>query len=118
MPCDAWLQTNRNAAIASTGAPRSSHSWRRCARGSSPRHIATTGFRNPRPTSDSTRSAVSMPAFTRGKRGPRAVGGCAGLSGDFAAAGGTAASAGDCGLALLADDIAVLDLLLALEAER
>src|SRR5690348_5793155 len=117
MPCDAWLQRNRNTAIASTGAPRSSHSCRRCTRGSSPRHIATMGLRNPRPTSDSTRSAASIVAFTRGKRGARSArapgfGATAGLATPVFA---TAASVGGCACALLADDIAVLDLLLALE---
>src|SRR5688572_16206370 len=117
MPEEAWLQTNRNAAIASTGAPRSSHNWRMCARGSSPRHIATMGLRNPSPTSDSTRIAVSMAAFTRGKRGASSkrlpgVGGVAASAPGF----DTTASGG-CAFTLLADDIAALDLLLALEAE-
>ena len=69
MPGDTWLHTSRNAAIAISGAPRSSHSWRMCARGSSPRQIATMGLRKPRPTSDSARIAASMAAFTRGNRG-------------------------------------------------
>src|SRR4051812_13515197 len=75
------------------------------------------GLRNPSPTSDSTRMTPSITAFTRGYRGRFSVRvaarGAAGMG-----AGGTAASAGACGLGLLADDIAALDLLLALEAER
>src|SRR6187399_873037 len=106
MPCETWLQTSRNAAMDTTGAPRSSHSCRMCARGSSPRQIATMGFRNPRPISDSTRIAASIAALTRGKCAFGEV-----AEAGFAAGGGAATSAGPSAtLALLADDIAALDL--------
>src|SRR6188768_3020177 len=115
MPCDTWLHTSRNAAIATTGAPRSSQSWRMCARGSSPRQIATMGLRNPRPTRESTRMALSMAPFTRGKRAFETVAadGFAGGCGAGAAAAGMASAA----FALFADDITALDLLLPLQAE-
>src|SRR5882672_1002194 len=114
MPADTWLHTSRNAPIATSGAPKSSHNWRMCARGSSPRQIATTGLRNPSPTSESARMIASIAAFTRGQRA-FACGGDV-----FAGAGGaTLTGATGNGFGLLAgDDIAVLDLLLALEAER
>src|SRR6187431_2040812 len=114
MPCDTWLHTSRNAAMDTMGAPRSSQSWRMCARGSSPRQIATTGFRNPRPISDNTRIAVSIAALTRGKRAFEA-----GTEVGLAGGGGAAATAGaPTTFTLLADDIAALDLLLPLQAER
>jgi heme A synthase len=81
---DTWLQMNRKAAMASTGAPRSSQSWRMCTRGSSPRAIDTSGLRNPSPISESTRIAPST-AWLR-----RAVSGTAG----FAAATAAGAAAG------------------------
>src|SRR5690348_13400436 len=120
MPDDAWLQMKRKAAMATTGAPRSSQSWRTCTRGSSPRNIATMGFRNPRPTNDNTRMTASTPALMRGNLGLSAFGpGLAEAAESGAAAGeagvGTAASAG---FTLLADDIAVLDFLLALQSDR
>src|SRR5882672_11480930 len=114
MPADTWLQISRNAAIATTGAPRSSHSCRMCARGSSPRQMATMGLRNPSPTSDSTRMAASMAAATRGRRGPAAMGCLAGMGGAGAPLNGGASNA----FGLLADDISVLDLLLALQSQR
>src|SRR5688500_494756 len=108
---------NRNAAIASTGAPRSSHSWRMCARGSSPRKMATTGLRNPSPTRDDARMMASIDEFTRGKRGFAGAAAFAGVAGTAAADAATTAGSTPT-LRLLADDISVLDLLLALEPER
>src|SRR5687767_7975868 len=78
--------------------------------------MATTGFRKPRPISESARIVASMAAFTRGKRG---FDGCEALAAFAGAAGAAGAMAGTSfGCALLANDIAVLDLLLALEADR
>src|SRR4051812_10217924 len=111
MPAETWLQTSRNAVIAMTGAPRSSHSWRMCARGSSPRQMATIGFRKPRPISDSAPIMASTVALSRGQRG---FGGAARA---VACDRGSASAAG-CVFRLLADDIAALDFLLTLEAER
>src|SRR5687768_16247421 len=103
--------------MATTGAPRSSHSWRMCARGSSPRVIATMGLRNPRPTSESALIVASTAAFTRGKRAFDGWGTPAALGGAAGAASG-AAPAGSRGCTLLANDIATLDLLLAFQADR
>src|SRR6187551_2919892 len=103
MPAETWLHMSRNAVIATTGAPRSSHSWRMCTRGSSPRQIATTGLRKPSPISDSALMDASIAELMRGQRGFEGAG-------RAAVAGGTGDSpAGAAAFRLLADDIAVLD---------